>query len=123
MSFIAQRGTRRVLGETETPGRDGRPAAMTPREIPWLDVVARWTRGEASSPAAPGLLVLHVPDGGPGAAAGLEVGDVVTAVNGRPLTWPAARPFLEGSAKPQRALLAISRDQASRLAALPVTEE
>ena len=67
--------------------------------------------------------MLHVPEGGPAATAGLEAGDVVTEVNGRALTWPAARRFLEGSAGKGPSLLRVSRDRAVWLAALPAAEE
>jgi len=115
--FELRRGPRALSGQVEMPSRDGRPLATVPRELDWLGATARWTR--EGSPAGAGLLVLHVVEGGRAQRAGIAVGDVVTAVGGRPLAWPAARALLGPTPTPAPSVLLVRRGNALRVAVLP----
>ena len=62
-----------------------------------VQVMTPELRGFLDAPSDRGILVVRVTPGGPGAEAGLAVGDVVTRVDGEPvertrdLAWPVAR--------------------------------
>jgi len=116
--FVVRRGDRRLTGAVEMPGRDGRPVGLAPAELPWLDAVARWTRPGPATGDDPGFLILHVTEGGPADRAGIEDGDLLTRVDGRPLRWPAARALLDDTPTPRPALLLVRRGEISRLALL-----
>ena len=119
--YTLLRGEQRLTRELEMPGRDGRPAAMTPREVPHLGAVAQWTRGRDGEP---GVRLLAVPDDGPAGRSGLQAGDVILAVDGRPLAWPEARLFLDRAAGARRnPVLRVRRGEAVRLVALAGTDE
>jgi serine protease Do len=100
-------------GRVELPGRDCRPA-RPPREVSALGARLVWTDGSAA-----GLRVLDAPPGTPGVAAGLTPGDLVLAVGGRRLSWPAARRALP-SGRPARPLvLTIQRGEQVLLLVVP----
>jgi hypothetical protein len=125
VTFVAVRGGRRISGQAEMPGRDGRPSGMTPREIPGLGAIGQWIPARADGRhRAPGVRLLRVLEGTPAARAGLEAGDLLLAVDSRPLTWPEARRFLTTTPRGEGArVLTILRQGTIRLAALPGTPQ
>jgi len=81
----------------------------------WLGVVIQEvSKGLAESfgldrPA--GALVAQVMDGGPAAKGGLQVGDVILSMNGKPVVMSADLPHLVGALKPgEKAQLQVARD-------------
>ena len=81
----------------------------------WLGVVIQEvSKGLAESfglerPA--GALVAQVMDGGPAAKGGLQVGDVILSMNGKPVVMSADLPHLIGALKPgEQARLQVARD-------------
>ena len=81
----------------------------------WLGVVIQEvSKGLAESfgldrPA--GALVAQVMDGGPAAKGGLQVGDVILSMNGKPVVMSADLPHLIGALKPgEKARLQVARD-------------
>jgi hypothetical protein len=123
-SFVVSRGGQRISGQVEVPGRDGRPSGMTPREIPRLGAVGQWLPpGAAGADGPSGVRLLKVPDGSPAARAQLEKGDLIVAVDSRPLGWPEARRFLTAAPRGGDGVLTILRQGGVRLAGLPETAE
>jgi hypothetical protein len=117
--LLVSRGSRRLVRRTEMPGRDCRPAWMMPREMPRLGAVVQWARAAGTR----GFRVLHVPEESPAAKAGIEIGDIVITVDGRPLAWPEARQLLAPDWSSDRVpVLALRRGDALVLAAPPVGE-
>ena len=126
VTFVVSRGGQRISGQVEMPGRDGRPSAMTPRAIPGLGAVGQWVpAGVAGRDRASGVRLLKVPDGTPAAHARLEEGDLILAVDSRPLAWPEARQFLAAPppAADARRVLTVLRRGAVRLAVVAGTPE
>jgi hypothetical protein len=124
--YLVSRGGRRLVRRLDMPGRDCRPDGKTPRELPLLGAVVQWVPGpEAGTPdTGPGFRVLHVPGESPAAAAGIETGDVVVAVDGTPLAWPEARRLLAPEwSSGHVPVLAVRRGDAVRLTAPPASQE
>ena len=124
--YLVSRGSRRLVRRLEMPGRDCRPDGKTPRELPVLGAPVQWAPGpEAGAPGAgPGFLVLHVPGESPAAAAGIESGDVVVAVDGTPLAWPEARKLLDPEWTSRHVpILAVQRGDGVRLTTPPESQE
>jgi hypothetical protein len=118
--FLLARGGRRIVRRTELPGRDCRPDGATPRELPLLGAVVQWTRGATSTETADaGYRLLHVPAESRAAGAGLEVGDRLVAVDGKPLSWPAARRLLQPWKSRHEPVLTVERGGVTRLTVLP----
>jgi serine protease Do len=69
-----------ALGRGDTPRRARLGIALAPPHV------ARRLRRSVGLPERDGLLVRGVEDGGPAAAAGIERGDLIVAVDGKPLT-------------------------------------
>jgi predicted metalloprotease with PDZ domain len=106
------------------PGRDCRPDGATPRELPLLGAIVQWTPGErASGLAGPGFRLLHVPTESRATAAGLEAGEVLVAVDGKPLAWPDARRLLAPWTSRHVPVLTVRQDDAARLVVLPEEPE
>ncbi|MCG6928736.1 MAG: hypothetical protein LJF30_25955 [Acidobacteria bacterium] len=124
--YLVSRGSRRLVRRIEMPGRDCRPDGESPREIPQLGAVVQWAPGpEAAGPGAgPGFRVLHVPAKSRAAAAGIEPGDVVVAVDGTPLAWPDARRLLDPEwASGHVPVLTVQRGDSVRLTTPPESQE
>ena len=124
--YLVSRGSRRLVRRVEMPGRDCRPDGATPRELPLLGVAVQWEPGpEAGGPGTgPGFRVLHVPAESPAAAAGIEAGDVIVAVDGTPLAWPEARRSLDPKWSSRHVpVLAVQRGDAVRLTTPPESQE
>jgi membrane-associated protease RseP (regulator of RpoE activity) len=122
--FLVARGGRRLVRRAEVPGRDCRPDSATPRELPLLGAVVQWTAGgRAPRPADAGFRLLHIPEGTPAAAAGLEAGDVLVAVDGTPLAWPDARRLLATWKSRHVPVLTVHHGEAARLLVLPEEPE
>jgi serine protease Do len=118
--LLVSRGSRRLARRTEMPGRDCRPHGRMPREMARLGAVVQWAR----APGMEGFRVLHVLEESPAAEAGIESGDLVIAVDGRPLAWPEARRLLAPDWGSRHVpVLALRRGDAVVLAAPPVDEE
>jgi hypothetical protein len=121
-TFVLSRGGQRISGQVEMPGRDGRPSGMTPREIPGLGAIGQWLPpGAAGGGGASGVRLFKVPEGSAAARARLEEGDLIVAVDSRPLGWPEARRFLAAAPGGDGAVLTILRHGEVRLARLPET--
>jgi hypothetical protein len=124
VSFVVSRGGQRISGEVEMPTRDGRPSGMTPREIPGLGAIGQWIPPRAAGGDGPaGVRLLKVPDRSVAAQARLEGGDIIVAVDSRPLGWPEARRFLAAPPGGSLGVLTIVRQGVVRLAGLPGTPE
>jgi len=122
--FLVSRGSRRFVRRTELPGRDCRPDGATPRELPLLGAAVQWSPGEdLPGREAPGFRLLLVPPDSRGAGAGLEAGDVLVAVDGKPLSWPEARRLLEPWTSRHVPVLTVRRGGAARLTVLPEDPE
>jgi S1-C subfamily serine protease len=122
--FLLARGGRRLVRRAEVPGRDCRPDGATPRELPLLGAVVQWTPGErAPRLADTGFRLLHVPTESRAAAASLEAGDVLVAVDGKPLAWPDARRLLAPWTSRHVPVLTVHHDDAARLVVLPEEPE
>ncbi len=122
--FLVSRGSRRFVRRTELPGRDCRPDGAMPRELPLLGAAVQWTPGEEiPGREAPGFRLLHVPPGSRAAGAALEVGDVLVAVDGKPLDWPDARRLLKPWNSRHAPVLTIRRGDVARLTVLPQDRE
>ncbi len=122
--FLLARGSRRIVRRTELPGRDCRPDGATPRELPLLGAVVQWARGAAlDGTADPGYRLLHVPAESRAGGAGLEVGDVLVAVDGTPLSWPEARRLLQPWKSRHEPVLTVHRGGVARLTVLPKDAE
>jgi S1-C subfamily serine protease len=122
--FLIARGGRRLVRRAEMPGRDCRPDGATPRELPLLGAVVQWTTGEGGSGfAGPGFRLLHVPAESRAAAARLETGDVLVAVDGKPLAWPDARRLLAPWTSRHVPVLTVRHEDAARLVVLPEEPE
>jgi hypothetical protein len=124
--FLIARGSRRIVRRTEVPGRDCRPDSATPRELPLLGAVVKWspaTDVSGASSAEPGFRLLHVPVESRAAAAELATGDVLTALDGNPLAWPEARRLLEPWTSRHDPVLTIRRGRAAHLTVLPEPED
>ena len=123
--FLIARGSRRIVRRTELPGRDCRPDSATPQELPLLGAVVQWSPGLDVSRAPrgdPGFRLLHVPVGSPAAAAAMEPGDVLTAIDGKPLAWPEARRFLAPWTSRHDPVLTVRRARTVTLTVLPNPE-
>ncbi len=122
--FLLARGGRRLVRRAEVPGRDCRPDGATPRELPLLGAVVQWTPGErAPRSADPGFRLLHIPEESRAAAAGLEAGDVLVAIDGKPLAWPDARRLLAPWRSRHVPVLTVHHGDAARLLVLPEEPE
>jgi hypothetical protein len=118
--FLLARGSRRIVRRTELPGRDCRPDGATPRELPLLGAVVQWARGTSSTQTSPpGFRLLHVPERSPAAGAGIEAGDLLVAVDGKPLSWPEARRLLQPWKSRHEPVLTVDRRGVTRLTVLP----
>jgi hypothetical protein len=117
--FLLARGSRRIVRRTELPGRDCRPDGATPREMPLLGAVVQWTGHTSSPDADPGYRLLDVPAESRAGKAGLEVGDVLVAIDGEPLSWPEARQLLQAWKGSPAPVLAVRNGEQVRLAVLP----
>jgi S1-C subfamily serine protease len=122
--FLITRGSRRIVRRAEVPGRDCRPDSATPRELPLLGAVVQWAPGDGAAEAdGPGFRLLHVPEGSRAAAAGLERGDLLAAIDGKALSWPEDKRLLEPWTSGHAPVLSIRRRGATRLTTLPEPEE
>jgi S1-C subfamily serine protease len=117
--FLLARGSRRIVRRTELPGRDCRPDGATPREMPLLGAVVQWAGHTSSPDADPGYRLLYVPAESRAGKAGLEAGDVLVAVDGRPLSWPEARLLLQPWKGSDEPVLTVRHGERVRLAVLP----
>jgi S1-C subfamily serine protease len=117
--FLLARGSRRIVRRTELPGRDCRPDGATPREMPLLGAVVQWAGHTSSPDADPGYRLLYVPAESRAGKAGLEAGDVLVAVDGRPLSWPEARLLLQRWKGSDEPVLTVRHGERVRLAVLP----
>jgi len=74
---------------------------------------------ESASPQLPGLRILFVPQSGPAAVAELQVGDLITEVNGRPVRDVRSfQSMVELAGSTQPALLRVLRREVSRYIAV-----
>jgi S1-C subfamily serine protease len=122
--FLISRGSRRIVRRTEVPGRDCRPDGATPRELPLLGSAVRWSPAEdRPGREAPGFRLLLVPPDSRAAGAGLEAGDVLVAVDGKPLSWPDARRLLVPWTSRHEPVLTVRRGGGTRLTVLPEEAE
>jgi hypothetical protein len=117
--FLLARGSRRIVRRTELPGRDCRPDGATPREMPLLGAVVQWTGHTRTPDDTPGYRLLYVPAESRAGKAGLELGDVLVAVDGQPLSWPEARLLLQTWKGSDEPVLAVRHGERVRLAVLP----
>jgi S1-C subfamily serine protease len=123
--FLIARGGRRVVHRIELPGRDCRPAGSTPRELPLLGAVVQWSFADGEQgKAETGFRVLNVPSGTPAAAAGLQRGDLLVAVDGETLAWPEARALLDDDwGRGQTPVFTVRRGHTAHLAVVREEDE
>ena len=117
--FLLARGGQRIVRRTELPGRDCRPDGATPRELPLLGAVVQWS----AEGAVPGYRLLHLPIGSRASGAGIEAGDVLVALDGKPLSWPDARRLLQPWKSRHEPVLTLRREGVTRLTVLPKDRE
>jgi peroxiredoxin len=92
---------------------------MSAHQRGWLGVALRTT--EAGSP---GVLVQTVLRGSPAASAGLEVGDVVLGVDGKPVSSPSEMVSLIAQAGAgNRANLMLKRSEQHKILAVPLAQD
>ena len=84
------RGRRRLNGNTIMPARDCQPIAEPPVQLLRYGLALRWVGGPVEDKAG-GWRVAATVDGGPAAIAGVQVDDLVLAVDGRPVAESDAR--------------------------------
>ncbi|HCD01585.1 MAG TPA: hypothetical protein DER64_13780, partial [Planctomycetaceae bacterium] len=77
------RGRRRLNGNTIMPARDCQPIAEPPVQLLRYGLALRWVGGPVEDKAG-GWRVAATVDGGPAAIAGVQVDDLLLAVDGRP---------------------------------------
>lgn len=88
------RGRRRLTGNTILPAQDCQPITDPPVQLLRYGLALRWTDGPLQNEVG-GWRVGATVDGGPAATAGLQLDDVVLAIDGRPVIDPDARALLE----------------------------
>jgi S1-C subfamily serine protease len=82
--------------------------------------VVQWTDGRETAGASdPGFRILHVPGDTRAAAAGIATGDILSAVDGKPLAWPDARRLLAPWKSRRVPVLTVRRGDVTRLLILP----
>jgi hypothetical protein len=119
VTFEVLRGRRRVAATLRMPLADCRPATEPLVQLQALGATFEWHEPLDSADAR-GWRVVAVRSGGPAAAASLEPFDLVTAVNGVPLSAATARaPFDRFEQRLQPLLLTVRRNGLVKL--LPVT--
>ena len=92
-----------ALGRGESPSRASLGLALAPARV------TRRMRHAVGLPERDGLLVRGVAEDGPAARAGIETGDVLLAINGRPVeSIDQVKSVL--SAKPKSVALLVQRD-------------
>ena len=107
------RGRRPVSGALRMPLDDCRPAPEPLARFAALGMTAEWTH----APAAWNVLVVRADS--PAAAAGLEPGDLVVAVDGRPLDPASPRaPFDRFERRPRATVLTVRRQARTKLLTL-----
>ena len=84
------RGRRRLNGNTIMPARDCQPIAEPPVQLLRYGLALRWVGGPVEDKAG-GWRVAATVDGGPAAIAGVQVDDLLLAVDGRPVAESDAR--------------------------------
>lgn len=89
-AYRVLRGRRRLNGNTIMPARDCQPIAEPPVQLLRYGLALRWVGGPVEEKAG-GWRVAATVDGGPAAIAGVQVDDLVLAVDGRPVAESDAR--------------------------------
>lgn len=89
-AYRVLRGRRRLNGNTIMPARDCQPIAEPPVQLLRYGLALRWVGGPVEEKAG-GWRVAATVDGGPAAIAGVQVDDLLLAVDGRPVAESDAR--------------------------------
>lgn len=89
-AYRVLRGRRRLNGNTIMPARDCQPIAEPPVQLLRYGLALRWVGGPVEDKAG-GWRVAATVDGGPAAIAGVQVDDLLLAVDGRPVAESDAR--------------------------------
>jgi len=88
------RGRRQLTGNTILPAQDCQPIADPPVQLLRYGLALRWADGPPQD-ATGGWRVGATVDGGPAASAGIQVDDLVIAIDGRPVVDSDARAVFE----------------------------
>jgi S1-C subfamily serine protease len=88
------RGRRQLTGNTILPAQDCQPIADPPVQLLRYGLALRWA-GAPPQDATGGWRVGATVDGGPAALAGIQLDDLVIAIDGRPVADPDARALFE----------------------------
>ncbi len=116
------RGRRRLNGNTILPARDCQPIAGPPVQLLRYGLALRWADGPVEDTAG-GWRVAATVDGGPAATAGVQVDDLLLAVDGRSVAEPDARAlFQELEQRGQSAIVTLQRVDHVRMFALVPTD-
>jgi len=116
--FALAAGSVAAIAASDGPDRSGQRAAaqeQTPDENagPWLGVLARPSDEPGGRPpvGAPGLVIRHVVPESPAADAGIERGDVITAIDGEAVTeFEALRDAVQAKAAGDHVTLSVIKD-------------
>jgi len=88
------RGRRQLTGNTILPAQDCRPIADPPVQLLRYGLALRWADGPPQD-AIGGWRVGATVDGGPAASAGIQLDDLLIAIDGRPVVDSDARAVFE----------------------------
>ncbi len=119
-AYRIYRGRRRLNGNTILPARDCQPIADPPVQLLRYGLALRWAHGAADDTAG-GWRVAATVDGGPAARAGVQVDDLVLAVDGQSVAEPDARALFQRlEQRGQSAIVTLRRvDQVRMFALVP----
>jgi len=116
------RGRRRLNGNTIMPARDCQPIAEPPVQLLRYGLALRWVGGPVEDKAG-GWRVAATVDGGPAAIAGVQVDDLLLAVDGRPVAESDARArFKRLEQRGQSAIVTLQRVDHVRMFVLVPTD-
>ncbi len=116
------RGRRRLNGNTIMPARDCQPIAEPPVQLLRYGLALRWVGGPVEDKAG-GWRVAATVDGGPAAIAGVQVDDLLLAVDGRPVAESDARArFQRLEQRGQSAIVTLQRVDHVRMFVLVPTD-